>query len=798
MSESGGTPQQQTGAGQAAPAAAETEKQRAERLAIIEAFAGIITQQRKEAIEGRRRSGIEDIWREDEEHYDGIDDANRGTTRMVKGRNMSDGPREQVANSEATRSTVFLKMTRPYVDAASARVGDMLLPTDDRNFAVEHSPVPDLVAKQQDMRPVGADGQPLPAGTSPAAVPPQPPQRFGQRIASIFGMGQPAPAPAAPQRTVADMANEIIDKAKVSAERAQTQIDDWLTDCRYHAEVRLVIEGASKVGTGILKGPIPAVVRRRAAIQGPRGWTVQMVDKTKPQSKFISHWNFFPDPNCGTNIQKGAYTWECDDITARGLRELKRDPKYIAEMIDLCLEVGPCNPVDGTRKLPEGQKVDDGDLFQIWYYYGQVSRKDMEAAGCKCETGREMYPAMVTMVDSQVVRISLSQLDSGEFPYDIMVWQARTDHWAGVGVARQMRECQKGANAAVRNLMDNAGLSAGPQIIVDRRKIVPANGRWEITPRKLWWANTEDDGEPLEDARKAFMIINIETRQQELMEILMFWLREAEEVTGLPMLLQGHMGEAGKTDKVGIVNVLNNNGSTVLRRIARNFDDRLTEPHIGRYYEFLLIYGPDDAKGDFTIDARGSSALVQRELQSQQLVQILGLSLRPEYALDPELVMREFLKSLRFDPKNLELSDERKKEIASRPAPEDPRITAAKIMADSRQRTNSDDLVAQAQIARMQQQHDATQSAAERSLKQMLANIDARMQQVAIDSDEQQHLAEMKVQLAKVTLQLKTQENLSIGGHVVDMEKHRHPSPQVATPGAEPPQRAPAGDAFVQ
>ncbi len=64
----------------------------------------------------------------------------------------------------------------------------------------------------------------------------------------------------------------------------------------------------------------------------------------------------------------------------------------------------------------------------------------------------------------------MSPLDSGEFPYDVMVWQATPNSWAGAGVSRQMRECQKGANAAVRNLMDNAGLSSGPQVIVNRNK----------------------------------------------------------------------------------------------------------------------------------------------------------------------------------------------------------------------------------------------------------------------------------------------------------------------------------------
>jgi hypothetical protein len=265
------------------------------------------------------------------------------------------------------------------------------------------------------------------------------------------------------------------------------------------------------------------------------------------------------------------------------------------------------------------------------------------------------------------------------------------------------------------------------------------------------------------------------------------------------MLLQGQFGAAATTDKVGIAQIMNNNGSTVLRRIARTFDDRITEPHIGRYYEWLLLYGPDDAKGDFTIDARGSSALVERDMQAQTLVQLVGMSLQPAYGLDPELVMKEFLKSMRFDTEALSLTDEKKQELANRPPPEDPRVTAAKIMASSREKVSGDQLVGKAQIEKLKQDGENARAAAERELQQVLKGIDYRLGMADISSEERQHLETQKVLLAKTTLQLRTQQDLFVGNAMVDIHRHHNPvTPQVATPGTEPPQRAPAGEAFVQ
>jgi hypothetical protein len=766
-------PNETPGSGEVAP---ESEDQKAKRLAIVEAFAEIIKVKRSDAIEARRASGIEKEWQDDEDQYDGIDDANRGSARMQKGRTPTDGLREPGAN-KANRSTVFLRITRPYVDAASARVSDMLLPSDDRNFALKPEPRPDLtsIIKEAE-RPAHAE------------IPPQAPVG-GLRgmMGKLLGGGQ---SPAAPGQSAPDMlvvqAKQAIAKAKASAERAQEEIDDYLVESRYHAEVRKVIESAARVGTGILKGPHPVLKRSRMAKQTEDGsWQVEMVEKIAPASKAVNHWNFYPDGNCGENIHNGSYVFESDDLAAHKLRELKKDPSYLAEMIDLCLDEGPISAVDGTRKIDPNKKPSDKDLFQIWYFHGQVSKADMEAAGCKCGD-KDNYPAVVTMVNDRVIKATMSPLDSGEFPYDVMVWQTRTGSWAGVGVSNQMRECQKGANAAVRNLMDNAGLGSGPQIIVNRNLVVPANGKWEIAPRKVWWPKLDTE---IDDVRKAFMFVTVPMLQPELMAILQFWLKEAEDVTGLPMLLQGQQGDLSKT--LGETQILNNNGSTVLRRIARTFDDRVTEPHIGRYYEWVLLYGPDEAKGQFTIDARGSSALVERDMQAQQLVQMMGMSLNPAYGLDPELVASEFLKSMRFDPKSISLSDEKKQEMASRQPPEDPRIAAAKIMAKSKE----DAIMAGAQMAKAKMDLEARNSDAERQLKRWIAETDAQLATANLSADERTHLDDIKATLTGIALKLRTQTDLSIGAHAVDIHKFRN-APQVISPVIEPQGRAPAGQAF--
>ena len=110
----------------------DAEIARREALAArVEALGNSLKKKRAEAIAGRKNSGIEDEWRIAEDAYQGIDDANRGSTAVGKPSSPNGGITSGQPVQVGTRSTIVLNITRPYVDAAAARVSDMLLPTDD-------------------------------------------------------------------------------------------------------------------------------------------------------------------------------------------------------------------------------------------------------------------------------------------------------------------------------------------------------------------------------------------------------------------------------------------------------------------------------------------------------------------------------------------------------------------------------------------------------------------------------------------------------------------------------------------
>lgn len=171
------------------------------------------------------------------------------------------------------------------------------------------------------------------------------------------------------------------------------------------------------------------------------------------------------------------------------------------------------------------------------------------------------------------------------------------------------------------------------------------DGKWEITPHKIWELSEESG---VTDVRAPMASIEIPSKQQDLTAIIQFAMKSAEDVTGMPLLMQGQQGAA--PDTVGGMTMLQNNASTVLRRLARTFDDMITVPHITRYYDWLLQYGDEKSeKGDFSIIARGSSALFERDAQNQFLMQVGNLVSNPSFGIDPKKYLVEILKSRWID-----------------------------------------------------------------------------------------------------------------------------------------------------
>ena len=323
----------------------------------------------------------------------------------------------------------------------------MLLPSDDRSWAIRPTPIPDLVGI--------ADGT-------------IPPDIHRQLAAPVNGVQPDQTQIAKAAQALVQQAKQEQDDAQEAATKAEKRIDDWCVEGQFHAQVRKVIEDSARCGAGVLKGPFP--VRRKvvalvdvdqtgAAVKKPGilerlvGGIKKLIgqaqrvakalivkEEIKPTSKWIDFWDFYPDGACGENIHDGAYTWERDRTTPKKLQELKGGD-YIDSQIDECIREGPKKAVANVKYEVDKYLTEAEDKrFEIWHFHGVIDKEDLEAAGCPCPEGENpLLPAILTIVNNRVIKAALNPLDSGDFPYDVMPWQRKAGMPWGNGVARQGR-----------------------------------------------------------------------------------------------------------------------------------------------------------------------------------------------------------------------------------------------------------------------------------------------------------------------------------------------------------------------
>lgn len=660
------------------PVPTEEEEAAEQRTAKIQGFAFGLAKKRDEWIAARRMAGVDKRWREDTDQYHAIDAVNRGSAEMMK--SVEQGYPVTQHGATPHRSTVFIGLTRQKTNSAEARLSDIVLPTDDRNYGIEPTPNPQLSRQLKDESPVvdamgNTPMQPLidPATGSPA----------------VDAEGNPIQQPQR-KKDIAAAAEKV---AREAAEAMEQLIDDQFVECDYAAEVRKMLHESAMLGTGVLKGPVPTHRTRKAWLrdEASQQHVLQIVGETRPASQWVSSWNVWPDPACGDDVQKGEGVFEREMGTRRVVQDFAKQPYYDKAALRQVLDMGPqrtkvYNDIDDPRTA---HLIRD-TLFEIWHYVGDISVEDMRAFGVDGLDGYEdplaRVSGCVVMINDVVVKVYLNPMETGDLPYDFYPWEKVADSVWGYGVPYLMRSQQRVLNSAWRQMMDNAGISSGPQIVLKKGSITPADGKWELHSRKIWYANSD-----VEDVEKAFVSVDIASHQAELQAIIQMAEDLADKETGQPLITQGEQGSAPET--VGGMQMLMNSANVVLRRLVKQFDDYVTKRHVRRYYDFNMSYSEDESvKGDFEVNAKGSSALLVRDVQNQAYLQLLQLATNPVWA--PIFKMRDLMaKALgaQHIPVEEVLKSEddlkREAEIAAKNPPKDPALLVAEArVAESKAR----------------------------------------------------------------------------------------------------------------
>ena len=241
-----------------------------------------------------------------------------------------------------------------------------------------------------------------------------------------------------------------------------------------------------------------------------------------------------------------------------------------------------------------------------------------------------------------------------KIPYQIFPYERSPHQFWGTGVPRMMRDSQSTMNAATRIYLDNMALSSGPMLEVNSDLLAAGEDPTDIHP---WRVFLREGGDGAMPAVRFFQPI---ANANGLTSIIDIFRRFADETTSLPSYTHGEQTKSLNKTATGI-SMLMGAANVALKSTIKNLDDFLVRPMIESLFHFNMQYGTNEkSKGDLKVVARGSTALIQKEVQSQRLLQFMSLLGNPEDQMlvnRPQL-LKQIAESMDIDPEAFMKSEE--------------------------------------------------------------------------------------------------------------------------------------------
>ena len=601
------------------------------------------------------------------------------------------------AMKDKDSANVFIKLTRAKTNAGEAQLIDLLFPNDDKNWGINPTPKPELASLREDSEAPYKLGQ----------------QEFQDGEGNIITQGE-----------VADRSDQLV---KSASEAMSILIEDQLVETKYNNKSRSVIHDACVIGTGILKGPVVVGKLDRAYIQDKQtgDWATVNKHTFVPGCEFVRPWDFYPDMSAST-IEEAEFIFERRYLSKKQIRQLKKKKGFsVGQLNKVVAMTGPQTQHNSTYmedvRIMAGLSDTLNDTrYETWEYHGPIRRQILHELGALeldifvDDNGEERDPtpeevekveeslqdevdAVVTYCGGIVLGAKINLMDyCRAYPYRVYNWEVDDSSIFGYGIPRMVRDEQAIINTTWRMILDNGAITSGPQIGVNKKYVQPADGNWNMKPRKFW----EIDG-PVRDIKEVFTTFEMNSHINELSSIYETARTLFDEVSGVPMIQQGEQGQATQT--LGGMSMLMNAANTVRRAQVKNWDDDITSPMIGDFYHFNMEYSEDSAvKGDYQVDARGTSALLIKEQVGAALTNFLSIAgnspiFAPVLQLKSVEILKEWAKTQQLPASIIPPDDElrayqKQQEEAAKEGPQDPAIALEQMRQQGDQQKQAFDM----------------------------------------------------------------------------------------------------------
>lgn len=637
----------------------------------------------------------------------------------------------------------------------------------DKNWALKAPPVCDL--DEEDVM-IAMQAW---ASKQPPQQPQPPPQQQvqpGQQPPDMQQQQQPAP--------IKPPSIEELMEFKVGL--MENEIENHLIRTKYGLEMRRAMQDRIVLGTGILKGPKNVgyqkkIYKKQTKSDGTIIRVPQFSSEKVPCIYRVNPWFFFPDDSA-IEARQAEDSIEVHLMTKTELYDLGNMPGFMSDQVGLCLLETPReynnSPFNDPAYLTQGINSTKGK-YLVCEYHGPNSKKDLEKMGVESHVDDPMdcIYGEIWVCNGRVICIDLEDIEGcHRIPYKMCVWEPDPATPFGFGIPMLARDQQRVVNETYKMILDNAGISAGPQVVVDTTLIKPADGGMACTPWKVWYS-TEFGA----DVTKAIQFFIPQNAFEGLSSLLSMAREFADTESNIQSLLGGGINAPTGQDSATGLMIMNQNATAPLFFKAEEWDDNITYPVIEDMYDWEMQYNPkEEIKGSYEIDVRTSTSYLRGQIEQQKLERLSqeiaqGSPVAEWINLDDLAIAR--LSGMKLPYKGIiKTPEEVAQERANKPAPPpDPNLLKAqaeilKAQTDARRlafeqasaQQLADQTSKQAQMDYQAQMRtdDIREREAEASV--LKAQYDYMAQQAALAGKDELHRAGLVVDLAKSKAQDQT------------------------------------------
>lgn len=524
-------------------------------------------------------------------------------------------------------SDIYMMITEVKCRAAESWLRDILLETGTPPWDLQSTPIPELEPGQL------------------AEIE----RSFAADVVTIIEREGQAPDPARMAELREMVAQEyrfkLLQAADNRARGMKTKISDQFAQGGWGESFNDFITDLVTYPCAFIKGPIVRRQRKLSYAKDEMGNTTVEADEIiAPEFERVDPFRMYPEPGI-TNINDG-YLFEHHPLSRTELADLIGVPGYDDDAIREVLDYGNGDSWISEdvelAKDEEERKFHAFDrpteIYDAVEFWGKVSGKMLVEWGLTEEEvpdqARE-YDANVWMVGNYVIKAVLNYDPLGEKPYAKTSFIKHPGAFWGKGIPEIIEDLQGVCNAAARALVNNMGISSGPQVEVNLERIPPNEDITQMHPWKIWQVTND----PLGSSSPAVRFNQPADNANTLMSVYERFSKLADDHSGIPSYVYGDLNVKGAGRTASGLSMLMGSAGKGIRQVVMHIDSDIIKPVVHRQFVYNMRYDEDESiKGDVEILPKGAVNLAVKETVNLRRIEFLNATANP---VDMEIVGKE-------------------------------------------------------------------------------------------------------------------------------------------------------------